>query len=197
MALALLSSCNSISPSISLDQTYATFPYTGGTVKASVRCNCDWTASCDVENIMIAPTEYSGDCKVSVTVPPQDSKETIPVRVTFKATSGESTASTNFVVTVQAKPYIEIPEAASTIYVSEKACGVRLTLESNAEWEYVENSGNKTLTIAPKSGKFNDIVSVNFPASTVTRNKTFNLTFRLKEDNSTKVSVKFIQYGKK
>jgi len=194
----ILCSCNkSVTPTISLAQTSVHFPHTGGTTKAEVTCNCSWVADCEYEGVMIAPTSYNGSCNVSVTVPPSTSKVTEPVTVTFTATSGESTATKKFTVTLEPKPYIEIPQASATIYVAATASGVILNIESNAEWKYLYNSGNKDLTIKPQSGTYSQEVLISFPDATRSTNKTFNLTFQLTEDTSTKATVKFIQYGKK
>jgi len=194
--VVVLNSCAKVEPSITLTKYAETFSYTGGVVLDTVHCNCDWAATCDVEGVTITPSTYYGDCPVVITIPEQNSKETLPVKVTFTATIDDDTATKKFVATVTSKPYIDFPQITEPVYVSSLACGVRLYLESNGEWEYEESAGNKDLTISPKSGTFNDIVSISFPANTETKEKTYDLTFRLKSDNSVKKTARYIQYSK-
>ena len=195
--LIFCSCSKSVTPAISLSQHSVSFPSTGGTTKAAVTCNCTWVADCEVEGVMIAPVSYNGSCNVSITVPPTSSKVTTSVPVTFTATGGDKKATAKFVVTLQPKAYLEIPQASATIYVPAAANGCRLNIESNQEWEYVYSTANKSLSITPQSGYCSQEVTVSFPDATVTRNKTFNLTFQLKDDTSVRVVVKIIQYGKK
>ena len=183
-------------PEISIDGNLTAMPCNGGTVKVPVTCNCLWTAACDSAYVMIAPSSYEGSCNVSVTVPPTSAKVTDTVRINFTAVSAGQTVSAQYLVTLEPRPFIASPQTASTVYVSAEACTVTVEIESNDEWEYVYSSANKTLTLAPESGTGSQEVRVDFPAAAVTRNKTFNLTFRLKSDNTQKVTIKFIQYGK-
>lgn len=193
----ILCSCAKLTPSISLENHAGTFPYTGGIVTDSVICNCTWEATCDVEGVTVVPSTYDGDCKVVITIPENTGKLTEAVKITFTASYEESSATAKFVATVLSKLYIDSPQAETPIYVSEKACGVRINIEANDEWEYLEETANKGIVVSPKSGTYNDLVSVNFPASTQSSDVTYNLTFRLKEEPSTKTTIKFIQYAKK
>lgn len=196
LGLIFCSCSKKVTPSISLANNSASFTCNGGTVKVPVSSNCSWVADCEAEDVMIAPASYNGDCNVSVTVPPTQSETTESVRITFTASSGESTATAKFVATVQARPFIKIPQSASTVTVPSTDCGVKINIECNDEWEYVYSSANKTLTVSPQSGFGSQEVSVSFPASTVTRDKQFNLTFRLKNDTSKSVVIKFKQMKK-
>lgn len=180
-ALAILAaSCTEEEkPKVSVEPTSSALEYTGGTVPMEVISNAPWTATCDYSEVEIHPASGDGNASVTVVVPQSTYKETQAVRITFKAKRDSSYTSTaKYVITLEAKPFIDLSSASG--FISPDGGGVRIALTSNQEWTATATPSIAGIEITPVSGTYNADVAVSLPANTTGSTRSSNVTFALK-----------------
>ena len=181
-ALALFGCKKTITPEISLSERTINLSPDGGTAVTEVTCNCNWTTTSDLETVVIDPVEGDGDATVRMTVPANNTGAIRTVRVTFTAHGTEKTATAKFVFTQDALPFVSFPIATGTI--GAEGGGLRVVLESNAEWTTtVSGTG---ITVAPASESYTQTLSVTVPANTTGAPVVHTITAALKNDASVK-----------
>ena len=182
VALALFGCNKTITPEISLGERTAVLTPEGGTVTTELTCNCNWTTTSDLETVVIDPVEGDGDATVRMTVPANNTGVIRTVRVTFTAHGTEKTATAKFVFTQDALPFVSFPVAAGTIGVD--GGGLRVVLESNAEW--TTTLSNTGITVSPASESYTQTLSLTVPANTTGAPVVHTVTAALKNDASVK-----------
>ena len=162
VALAFFGCTKTITPEISLSERTAVLSPDGATAVTEVTCNCNWTATSDLETVTIDPPEADGDASVRITVPANNTGAIRTLRVTFSAKGTEKTATAKYVITQDAQPYLSFPTATGTIGAA--GGGLRVVLESNGEWTTtVSDTG---ITVDPASNSYTQTLALTVPANT-------------------------------
>lgn len=191
VAILALTSCGkAASPEISVTTAPVHFPFTGGTVKASVVCNTVWEASCERGDVMIAPSSYNGDCNVSVTVPPVSGRDASTVKVVF-TTGGEGAAkSAEYIIHQAAKPFIDLDIKEKMVAGAGEIFKVQLLC--NAEWE-MTSAPSEPVTVTPTSGNGDTELTFTVPENPKGRVWQTGAVFSLKDDPSLNVKITVAQ----
>lgn len=188
--LALTACGKETSPGISVATDPVSFPFTGGTVKAAVASNTSWTASCEREDIMIAPSVYKGNCNVSITVPPISGRDADTVRVVFTTEGDAASRSAEYIIYQAAKPFIDLDTKEKMVAGAGETFTVLLL--SNAEWE-MTTAPAAPITVTPSSGNSDTELTFTVPANAKGRVWQTNAVFSLKDDPSLNVKITIAQ----
>ena len=191
--LILIAACvKTESPWIKVSTEMTSIGFNGRTMKTPVESNCPWTATCGTEGVMVAPSSYTGSCRVSITVPSSVAKEDRDIKVVF---SGEGVSQDAvFSIRQEAAPYIELQKQRDTIPGTGGT--IRAVIQANADWVMTTASALTKCTMDPTEGSGTTTVSITVPETTKTRTWTFDATFQLKDYPDNKVTLTVVQLKK-
>ena len=111
-------------PTISVSPRVYNLVGEGGEVEISVTSNADWSATCDVADVTLAPTSGNGNGTVKVTVPA--TKTARDIEISFTAVLNDATVQTSAIISQSAQ------ESGSTMTPGEHQ-------------EYLESTGQRLL----------------------------------------------------
>ncbi len=111
-------------PTISVSPRVYNLVGDGGEVEINVTSNADWSATCDVADVTLAPTSGSGNGSVKVTVPA--TKTARDIEISFTAVLNDATVKTSAIISQSAQ------ESGSTMTPGEHQ-------------EYLESTGQRLL----------------------------------------------------
>lgn len=181
------------SPKISVDPQTAVIGYQGRTIKTPVESNSPWTATSSTEGVMIAPSAYKGNCRVSITVPSSAIKEERDIRVVFRLDASPSDSSV-FTIRQDAIPFIEFENPTDTI--PGEGGTIRPLLKCNGEWELITASVLSQCTLTPTEGNGTMNIEITMPPTTKSRVWSISPTFARKDNPDLKATLKVVQKKK-
>ncbi len=84
-------------PYIEVSPTSSSLPSSGGTVGIKLTTNASWSASCEIEDVVITPASGEGDETISITVP--ETTVTRTIDILFTASLNDYTEDTSLQIT--------------------------------------------------------------------------------------------------
>ena len=189
IAAALLCACSATeTPELNLGFESIRLTSNGGTIKVPVEATGTWMVRCEDPQVMIAPSTYTGSCKVSITVPPTPQKEDRVLDVSFEAAN---CPKCTFVVSQAGFPYLEFEESSYTVPASEGT--YQIGLKSNSRWVLISSLALLGIDISPVEGSGDTVLQVTVPRNPKTRQRTISAIFALEDDPDAKATLKIIQ----
>lgn len=184
-AIILVCSCSQKSGGgLVIDSTGTSCGYKGVTVKVGVSGDVSWKAASDSSRVMIAPSVYSGNCRVSITVPPTETKQVHDIHVWFTDVSNKGSKAC-YTITQDAAPYLEferdtvvVPYAGDTIFVG---------LASNMRWELenkiiIDSLMSNFIKMSPIEGEGDSVIRIIVPQNPRPRQRTLEPVMVMKDE---------------
>lgn len=192
----MVCSCSEKSGSgLCLDSSGTTCNYKGITVKVGVSGNLPWKAHSDSSRVMIAPSSASGDCRVSITVPPTSSKKVHDLHVWFTCLTDTSRRAC-FTIRQDAVPYLEFEK--DTVVVPYAGDTLSIALLSNVEWILenkiiIDPTMTNHILMSPIEGSGDTSLSVIVPVNPRKRQRTMAPVMIMKDEPGQRATLTIIQ----
>ena len=168
---------------LSIDSELASCGYNGITVKVGVQADLSWEASSSEETVMIAPSSYTGSCRVSITVPPSSLKQDRDVLVWFRSV-GEPSREACFTIRQDAAPYLDFDR--DTLEVPYDGGLYSVSVSSNMAWELfnktiVEEAMVNHIGMSPVEAEGDAAIEITVPRNPRTRQRTMTPILVMKD----------------